>query len=446
MAQKLWIFLCSLSIILLHVIFAEPRTFLDIVHTPDVFYNATFETRNFSGTEYLIILDGSHTDVSSGQHFHTLRNKLKTSSMTNTVTEMFYGPFVSGYCGIFENSLLEFIRSLPGVLSLEVNRHIDLRQKDTHFYHERSSLFASDDSTIEKSGSEVENKLDTAFEEMEGSGFLEGPLPDDPRLDTETSSGPLGTSAAVQWLNRNVALSVKRHPPSFGVQREAPWNLARLSMSKSAMRSLLAGQKVSNMAAASPNQQMLQSSFLFPKYGGKGVTVYVVDTGVAVAHPEFEGRARWGTVVPHNGTLSDIQGHGTHVAGTIAGRTFGVAKQANLVAVKVFEGRGGPVSYVVRGLAWALQDAIDQHQKRQAQLSSKAIKQRQTNIIHALINLSITVPRSASILAIARIAARRGVLIIAAAGNSGVNACSDSFHQEPLVLSVGAYCPDLKVV
>ena len=64
---------------------------------------------------------------------------------------------------------------------------------------------------------------------------------------------------------------------------------------------------------------------------------YVVDTGVRITHNEFQGRATWGTNIV-NDNDSDNAGHGTHVSGVIGGVTYGVAKQTNMIAVKVFEG------------------------------------------------------------------------------------------------------------
>ncbi|KAJ9064663.1 hypothetical protein DSO57_1028024 [Entomophthora muscae] len=77
-------------------------------------------------------------------------------------------------------------------------------------------------------------------------------------------------------------------------------------------------------------------------YDGSGVTVYVVDTGILISHPEFEGRARFGArfVGPND---KDENGHGTHCAGTVGSKTYGVAKKASLVAVRVLDREGeGP--------------------------------------------------------------------------------------------------------
>jgi subtilisin family serine protease len=92
---------------------------------------------------------------------------------------------------------------------------------------------------------------------------------------------------------------------------------------------------------------------------GNGVKVYVVDTGIRLSHSQFGGRAMTGKdFVTPGGTAADCNGHGTHVAGTIGGSTYGVAKGTTLVAVRVLDcGGSGSVSNVVAGLNWAAADA-----------------------------------------------------------------------------------------
>ena len=88
--------------------------------------------------------------------------------------------------------------------------------------------------------------------------------------------------------------------------------------------------------------------------------VYVIDTGVYIDHEEFEGRARWGKTIPKNDLDIDGNGHGTHCAGTIASRKYGVAKAAHVIAVKVLGSNGsGTMSDVVGGVAWAAKAAAD---------------------------------------------------------------------------------------
>lgn len=94
--------------------------------------------------------------------------------------------------------------------------------------------------------------------------------------------------------------------------------------------------------------------YIYDKRGGEGVDVYIIDTGINVNHVEFEGRASWGKTIPQNDVDEDGNGHGTHCAGTIASAKYGVAKAANVIAVKVLGSNGsGTMSDVVAGVEWA---------------------------------------------------------------------------------------------
>ncbi|MGC5413298.1 S8 family serine peptidase, partial [Streptomyces sp. DT225] len=79
-------------------------------------------------------------------------------------------------------------------------------------------------------------------------------------------------------------------------------------------------------------------AYTYPDGAGEGVTAYVIDTGVRTTHEEFGGRAASGfDAVDNDDSADDGNGHGTHVAGTIAGATYGVAKKAKIVAVRVLD-------------------------------------------------------------------------------------------------------------
>jgi cerevisin len=121
---------------------------------------------------------------------------------------------------------------------------------------------------------------------------------------------------------------------SSGISTElgAPWGLARISHRETLHLSTF-------------------TKYIYASGGGEGVTAYVVDTGINVDHVEFEGRARWGKTIPKNDEDKDGNGHGTHCAGTIGSRKYGVAKNAKLVAVKVLGSNGsGSMSDVIDGV------------------------------------------------------------------------------------------------
>ena len=100
----------------------------------------------------------------------------------------------------------------------------------------------------------------------------------------------------------------------------------------------------------------LNGSFSYNSTGA-GVKAYIIDSGIHFAHTEFGGRATSGTDKIDGGTADDCDGHGTHVAGTTGGATYGVAKAVSLVAVRVLDCTGyGSWSGVIAGVDWVTAD------------------------------------------------------------------------------------------
>ncbi len=96
----------------------------------------------------------------------------------------------------------------------------------------------------------------------------------------------------------------------------------------------------------------LSNSFTYTNTGA-GVTAYIIDTGIRFAHNDFGGRATSGYDAVDGGSADDCNGHGTHVAGTVGGTTYGVAKGVSLVAVRVLNCSGsGTWSGVIAGINW----------------------------------------------------------------------------------------------
>ena len=159
-------------------------------------------------------------------------------------------------------------------------------------------------------------------------------------------------------------------------------------------------------------------------YAGKaqGVTVYVVDTGINTAHQEFGGRARAGYNAVFLEGAADCNGHGTHVAATVGGATYGVAKGVSLVGVKVADCRGnGKLSAILRGLDWLVKDAA-----------------RNTARGPAVANMSMGGTRSRAMDAAVVRAVASGITFAVAAGNDGRDACAGSPAAVPQALTVGA--------
>ncbi|MFF8830302.1 S8 family serine peptidase [Streptomyces sp. NPDC015131] len=104
----------------------------------------------------------------------------------------------------------------------------------------------------------------------------------------------------------------------------------------------------------------LNQSYTYPEPAGEGVTAYVIDTGVRITHSDFGGRASYGyDAIDNDNTAQDGHGHGTHVAGTVAGSAYGVAKKAKIVGVRVLNNSGsGTTAQVVAGIDWVTRNAV----------------------------------------------------------------------------------------
>lgn len=153
-------------------------------------------------------------------------------------------------------------------------------------------------------------------------------------------------------------------------------------------------------------------------WAGRGTTVYVVDTGVRTTHREFEGRAVFGYNAIRTRYNTDRNGHGTHVAGTVAGKTYGVAKQARIVSVKVLDDEGnGRDSISIDGLNWIGRRA-------------KAGK--------SVVNMSLGGPRSKSLNDAVEALYRKGIIVVVSAGNKGLLANNYSPASAPNAITVGA--------
>lgn len=155
---------------------------------------------------------------------------------------------------------------------------------------------------------------------------------------------------------------------------------------------------------------------------GTLVQVYILDTGIRLTHVEFGGRASCGANFVSGEDCQDYDGHGTHVAGTVGGATYGVAKRANLINVKVFNRDGaGSLSTVLAGI----DHVITQKNKN----PSKPM----------VINMSLGAPgTSTEIRNAVDEAVAAGIVVVVAAGNQGVNACNYSPAFVPNAITVGA--------
>jgi cerevisin len=183
--------------------------------------------------------------------------------------------------------------------------------------------------------------------------------------------------------------AVQRNPPSWGLDRISQTNLP------------------------------LDSSFEYPDSAGSGVNMYTIDTGIYQGHNDYSGRVSWGYTAPSGATDDDKNGHGTHCSGTMAGTSYGIAKKARLIAVKVLGDLGfGSTSDVIAGVNWV----ANQH----------------TTGAKSVANMSLGGGAAATLDSAVEAAVDKGVHIAVAAGNDNANACNYSPARADKVVCVGA--------
>ncbi|KAL8300627.1 hypothetical protein RB593_010121 [Gaeumannomyces tritici] len=271
-------------------------------------------------------------------------------------------------------------RSLDG-------RQLSTRVQTCQINKWRALMLDADDKTI------LDIMKDPTVAYVEGDAKVQLNIPETPVLEEDSDMHALAVDASGP-LTKRASTS----------QTGAPSGLFRLS-------------------ATAPNGATT-GTYTFDETAGQNITVYVVDTGVRITHTEFEGRAEFPVEANfiNPGTEVDENGHGSHCAGTIAGKTFGVAKNAKIVGVKVLDAQGGGQnSGVIAGMNFVAKNVAENGRGRKSVMnmslggaSSRAVNEAINNIRAA------------------------GVVPVVAAGNENQNAANSSPASAAGAITVGA--------
>ncbi|MFI1597090.1 S8 family peptidase [Streptomyces venezuelae] len=212
---------------------------------------------------------------------------------------------------------------------------------------------------------------------------------------SRTQAGRIAADPRVAYVRQDTRVRVDRAGEQ--TQPNAPWGLDRIDQ----------------------RRLPLSTTYTY-RTTAPGVSIYIIDSGLRTTHAEFAGRASVGTDTVGDGRNGDdCNGHGTHVGGIAAGKTYGVAKQARPVAVRVLDCQGaGTTAGVVAGVDW---------------VTAKAAKP-------AVANMSLGGAASDVLDSAVRRSIRSGVTYTVAAGSSGQagGACTTSPSRVPETISVGA--------
>jgi subtilisin family serine protease len=336
--------------------------------------------------DYIVILkDGVNLD----------RKVAKEAGLGNAVSDV-YSSVVDGFVAELDNTDVVRLRKDKDVLLVELDQTLSINESSGVLGPDLSNLMGVPivDQYIVTLKNDVAPRAFATAEAATGSQILS--------VYTDAINGfaaVLDASALERLAKDSDVASIEqdRIVVLQGDQVDPPWGLDRVDQRSGARNSRYSYTNT-----------------------GTGVTAYVIDTGILASHIDFGGRVGVGYSVYNDGRgATDCNGHGTHVAGTIGGSTYGIAKAVSLIPIRVLSCSGtGSMSGVIAGINWAITDHA---------IGSPAVA-----------NMSLGGSYSAAMnLAVAN-ATADGIVFAVAAGNNKRLACSYSPASAPTAITVGA--------
>ena len=218
----------------------------------------------------------------------------------------------------------------------------------------------------------------------------------------------------INWLKNHGAVEMMEHNQIVTTADDNQM-LKKLSCPNVQNEPLSWGQK--RTTTSSP--QDVVAAFAHDSKWGSGVDAYIVDTGVRCTHTEFTGRCIWGTNTA-GGSNTDVNGHGTHCAGTVGGTTYGLAKSSTIIAVKVLGDNGsGTTAGVIAGVEFVATNSKSRGRPSVANMSlGGGFSTASNNAVDA--------------------AVKEGTSFAVAAGNDNRDACSYSPASAKDCVTVGS--------
>jgi len=207
------------------------------------------------------------------------------------------------------------------------------------------------------------------------------------------------SNSNVQYVEPNGIVTLSEEEDALVIQRSPrSWGLDRLDQ----------------------NRLPLDTLYHYDSTAGGGVNAFIIDTGIYLNHNDYKGRVSWGANYADS-INDDCNGHGTHVAGTVGGTQYGVAKSVTMIAVKVLNCAGsGSFSGIISGVNYVTS-------RHQSSSNKKTVA-----------NMSLGGSKSQALNDAVDSSSNAGVIHVVAAGNEGTDACTKSPASAPTAISIGA--------